>query len=77
MNATEARRRAEQLVTQEAKDSIEKINKAIKQAVDKGYFKCTYYEKVTDIVKDYFEKQGFTVKYCDDGRNDYYYNFTW
>lgn len=32
---------------------------------------------LTEVVKDYFEKQGFAVKYQDEGRNDFSYKFSW
>jgi len=77
MNAKEARQKAEQLVTKESQDSINAIEKLIEQTVNKGGFQCNYYKNVTEVVKDYFEKQGFAVKYQDEGRNEFSYKFSW
>lgn len=77
MNAKEARQKAKQLVTNESQDSINAIKKLIEQTVSKGGFQCNYYKNVTEVVKDYFEKQGFAVKYQDEGRNDFSYKFSW
>lgn len=77
MNAKEARQRAESLNNEQCIKQVEAINKLIEGAANRGYFNCTYSEPPTEAVKKFFESEGYTIKYQDSGRNEFYYSISW
>ena len=77
MNAKEARELAESINRESAQIQIHEIRTLIEGAAKRGYLNCTYDKSPEDVVVKYFETEGYTIKYVDGGRNDYYYKISW
>jgi hypothetical protein len=77
MNASEARKNAEEKIQNNYILNINKIEGLIKAQSDKEKFYCEYYGNMTDEVKKYFQDKGFTIKYIQSGINEYCYKIIW
>lgn len=77
MDAKKAREIAEAINRVDNQKDIKYIDALIEQAVKKGGFQCSCYHSISPEVIKYFEFQGYTLKYQDEGRNDFSYLITW
>ena len=77
MNAKEAREIAESINRESAQIQIHEIRTLIEGAAKRGYLNCTYSKSPEDVVKKYFETEGYKIKYEDSERNDFYYLISW
>jgi len=77
MNAKEAREQAETINNVDSQKQIQDITLLIKNSARGGKFTCNYHKNISNLVKKYFESDGFTIKYQDVGRNEYYNEISW
>ena len=77
MNATEARKRAMEILKVETQKIIKDVEEDIEKEIQKGHFSLNYYKPITQDVKDLLKLRGFKIEYKDCYPNDYYNQISW
>lgn len=77
MNAQEARRKASSIELVVHAKELYEIEKAIKDAVEKGNFKAFYYESMSLPIEAELRRRGFTVDSFADPRDGLTYTISW
>ena len=77
MTATEARKRANSVLTTSANEQLVKCRQAISKAVDRGKFECTIDGSFLPGVKSTLESEGYKMEVIDSFRNELYTKISW
>lgn len=77
MDAKEARKLSESMNNETNIKMREEVISAIDKACKKGEFLAYYYGNLNKTVIDFFIKEGYLIKYQNDGRNGEDYVIEW
>lgn len=77
MNATLARQAAEEVNAKAKTSQYTKVAEVIASAAKAGRFEVTFYDELTDPVKERLKAEGYTIARHDYGRNEIAYIINW
>jgi hypothetical protein len=77
MNAKEARERAHEILWEKNNDCYIRVKQEIEEAVEEGKFVLSFFDTITDEVKDRLEKEGYQLHRTQAGINEYDWVIKW
>ena len=77
MDAKTARERAHSILCEKNDKCYTKVKEEIEEAVEEGKFVTTYFDSITDDVKEKLEHEGYELHEHQSGMNDYDWVIKW